>query len=144
MMLLIRRSLAAFVLLAAPLLRADDRPAAKPAGDVGKAAPANAFQGRLVGIDVDGRKLTLSDVTMLGGKQGNPAAATTTFAVSEHARIWLDGREAQLRDLHEGFSVRVETRLGNAPAGRAKISGASHEVDDAGLRTVDLIDARSR
>ena len=55
-------------------------------------------------------------------------------------------REAQLRDLHEGFAVRVETRFGNTPTGRAKTSTGNnvHEPEPTGLRAVDLIDARSR
>jgi hypothetical protein len=136
-----------FALLLMPSLvliaRAEDRPGAKPGAEVSKPAPANSFQGRLERIDVDGRKITIADVTMLGGKQPEKAGGSMTFSVSEHARIWLDGREAQLRDLHESFAVRVEMRLGNAPAGRAK-TGAEHEPEPTGLRVVDLIDARSR
>jgi hypothetical protein len=127
--------------------RAEDRPGTtKPAGETGKSAPANAFQGRIERLEVDARRITLSDVTMLRGKQQEKASDSVTFAIAEQARIWLDGREAQLRDLHEGFAVRVETRLGNAPAGRAKASSGNtkNEPEPTGMRVVDLIDARSR
>jgi hypothetical protein len=97
-----------------------EEPKAKP-------APAVTFQGRIDSVDVDGRRLTLSDVTMIANKQ-RETIGSVTFTVSDFARIWLDGREAQLRDLREGFSVRVEARLGNTPD----------------VRGVDLIEARSR
>jgi len=134
--------IAAFSLASAAVALAQDRQA-KPIEKAEKLAPANAFQGRIERLDVDGRRITLSDVTMLGGKQQDKVGGSMSFAIAEHARIWLDGREAQLRDLHEGFAVRVETRLGNAPTGRAKAS-TGHEPEPAGLRVVDLIDARSR
>jgi len=134
------------LLALAPAAPADERPGAKRSAEVSKPAPANTFQGRIERLDLDGRRLTINDVTVPAQKQGEPAGGAMSFAVAEHARIWLDGREAQLRDLHEGFAVRVETRLGNAPAGRAKASSgnAGLEPEPTGLRVVDLIDARSR
>jgi hypothetical protein len=119
--------LALSVLLFAAVALAEDRPAKQPAPDAGKPAPAVAFQGRIESVDVDGRRLTLNEVTMIG-KQKERVGGSVTFTVGQFARIWLDGREAQLRDLHEGFSVRVEGRLGNTPE----------------VRGVDLIEAHSR
>src|SRR5262245_57815592 len=78
----------------------------KPSAETSKPAPATAFQGRIDRIDVDARRMTISDVSMLG-QQRERSGGSVTFAVAEHARIWLDGREAQLRELHEGFAVRV-------------------------------------
>jgi hypothetical protein len=145
-MVITRHMLVTFSLLALGFSAfAEDRPMAKPGADVSKPAPANSFQGRIERVDIDGRRITMSGVTVPAEKQAEGAGAAMTFAVAEHARIWLDGREAQLRDLHEGFAVRVETRNGSAPAGRAKTpTTAGHETDTGELRTVDRIDARSR
>jgi len=113
---------------------AEDRPKpapdqGKPAPEKSKPAPAVAFQGRIDKVDVDGRHLTASDVTMIAGStQRERVGGPVTFAVSEFARVWLDGREAQLRDLREGFTVRVEVKVGNA----------------TDVRTVDIVEARSR
>src|SRR5262245_10056998 len=140
----------AFALMALQIGHAEAQPAGqppkvKPANET-KIAPANGFQGRIERLEVDARRITLNDVMMLGGKQQEKLGASMTFAVAEHARIWLDGREAQLRDLKEGFSARVETRHGNAPADRAKTGTRKGQQEPAptGMRVVDLLDARSR
>ena len=118
------------ILLAIPMLvSAEDKPPPKPAPEQGKLAPAVAFQGRIDKVEIDARRMTCSDVTMISGSnQRERVGGPVTFAVSEFARVWLDGREAQLRDLREGFGVRVEVKVGNSPE----------------LRTVDIVEARSR
>lgn len=140
-------AVAAVALLAAvPALVAQDRGAGdRPAGqgrDADRAGTAhgNRFEGKIARVDAARHQIVLSDVhtggdrnkSGTGDRTGAGAAdrdANRTFDVAQNARITLDGKNAELRDLMTGMHVRVHVK---AAAGTEKSNTGGTGSDKSG------------